>query len=106
MAGKCLARRANPLRGLFRDHAPLRKGDLHRLPCRKTRGVAPSGPAADKALGEAAPRHVEMAKYTTKLAGREQTGDGLPKNIEDALLGAVHSLAMGVGGYRQHLGTV
>src|SRR6516164_3632436 len=71
-AGKRLAQRATLLRNLLRDHAPRRQVGLHRGPCWKARGVPPRGPAADKALGEVSPRHVEMAKYATKLAGGEQ----------------------------------
>ena len=97
---------ATPLRNLLRDHAPRRQLSLHRRPCWKARGVAPRGPATNKALGEVSPRHVEMAKYAAKLAGGEQARDGLPKSVEDALLGVMHGTTMGVGAHWPNLGAV
>src|SRR6516164_725770 len=106
IAGKWLAQRATPLRNLLRDHAPRRQVGLHRRPCWKACGVAPRGPAADKALGEVSPRDVEMAKYAAKLAGGEQARDGLSKSVEDALLGVMHGTTMGVGTHWPHIGAV
>src|SRR5690349_11501505 len=100
------APRAWPLSNLLCDHVARRHVGLHRRPWWKTGRIVPRGPAADKALGKVAARHVEIPKYATKLAGGEQAWDGLPKRVEDTLLGVVHGPTVRVGAHWPNLGAV